>query len=139
MNVDTWSSDKEDVPDSLEAEDGQQAEYSLNTPQMHATLHSEFLNSVSFLLYEPLNGYFGGSECRTASWYGGMSVRSSWSVRSARQLLASLDCSFKTWLDQQFYTGGIIGSWLHQFVSNCVGRVLSTIFLSCLFGQGIVF
>jgi len=74
--------------------------YRLNTPQMHANLHTEFIHSVSFLISEDLNAHLFCGVTRNKLWQSHIEGKLNRAqVEKLRFLIASgLNCNYKSWL-----------------------------------------
>ena len=101
---------------------GEDPSYRLNTPQMHANLHTEFLHSVSFLLSEDLNAHLLSSQTRDLFWYSHIKgkLNSAQIERLKFLTAAGLNCNFKSWMRQKF--DGTDENDLHRIQSkreNC--------------------
>ena len=74
--------------------------YRLNTPQMHANLHTEFIHSVSFLISEDLNAHILSGATRNQLWHARIRTKVNKAQIARLKLFtaAGFDCNFKSWL-----------------------------------------
>ena len=76
--------------------------YQLNTPQMHANLHTEFIHSVSFLMSEDLNAHLFCGVTRNQHWHSQIQEKLDRAqIVQLKCLIGSgLACSYKSWLEK---------------------------------------
>ena len=76
--------------------------YQLNTPMMHANLHTEFIHSVSFLMSEDLNAHLFCGVTRNQHWHEHIEGKLDASqIAQLKCLIGSgLFCNYESWLEK---------------------------------------